>query len=675
MTFLEETFSAATAAPGHLRHQAAARAVLKTLLPESGTDIKGHLCSRQQLRAASGYDLRTREFEDLLRVLDSELRLITPTDTEGTDQASGGRQPPDSPSAPQNQGADAPCSPQKYYQLTHDYLVPSLRGWLTRKQRETRRGRAELRLAERAALWQTKKENRHLPAWWEWANIRLFARKRNWNPTQRKMMRAALKNYTVRGFVAVTAVCLVVLATFSVASYAIHRSQGLKGRSAFARIEAYLSSQVGIAPDKVYSLEQIQAQLSPDTALLAWLDPLEGQPDEEINDGQGVCLVRASGDPILINMEHSGPNDPWGKLGEYLLEDSLRKFSAAPENRDAHWESAANLVYVDRFRAVDKRLTAKSDLPEVKRLVVLPSGHLSGVPIEVLTDNRFAITYAPSATMFAQLREKGQASRRKKQDVVRLLALGGPSPTREFQPLGATIGKLKVLPDNLRGIGDGGFNTGRKPAGSKKWDIHEESFKENLVLAASTMGLIGSPFGQGPVLAGSTIFPGRLTIGPLPGIRWEVNAIAKLFSDSTVLLDQDASEKRLDKLAEAGQLRDYSFLHFAGHVQAIDRSSEFGIFILAEDPPPNAQVRDKARSRYEGWLTPKKFLEKWKLDADLVTLSTCNPTRSLYRTKNGDQWFAGSLLGSGARSILASLWEVDDAATSLLMVRFYQNLL
>jgi hypothetical protein len=33
-----------------------------------------------------------------------------------------------------------------------------------RKQKETRRGRAELRLAERAALWASKPENRHLPA-------------------------------------------------------------------------------------------------------------------------------------------------------------------------------------------------------------------------------------------------------------------------------------------------------------------------------------------------------------------------------------------------------------------------------------------------------------------------------------------------------------------------------
>ncbi len=64
----------------------------------------------------------------------------------------------------------------RYYQLTHDYLVHSLRDWLTRKQRETRRGRAELRLAERSALWSAKPENRHLPSVLEWANIRLLTR-------------------------------------------------------------------------------------------------------------------------------------------------------------------------------------------------------------------------------------------------------------------------------------------------------------------------------------------------------------------------------------------------------------------------------------------------------------------------------------------------------------------
>src|SRR5262249_15626478 len=135
VTFLEETFSAATAPPEHRYHQKAARAVLKVLSPESGTDIKGHMRSSAELLAASGHGSRPRDFEDLLRILDSELRLITPTDPEGKEAES------DPTSQVQTD--------QRYYQLTHDYLVHSLRDWLTRKQKETRRGRAELLLADR----------------------------------------------------------------------------------------------------------------------------------------------------------------------------------------------------------------------------------------------------------------------------------------------------------------------------------------------------------------------------------------------------------------------------------------------------------------------------------------------------------------------------------------------
>src|SRR6185437_1176294 len=107
VTFLEETFSSSTANPWHRLHQKAARAVLKSLLPESGTDIKGHMRSHADLLAASGYVNRPKDFEDLLRILDSEIRLITPTDPEG------------------KEGAEDSLSQvepgQKYYQLTHDY--------------------------------------------------------------------------------------------------------------------------------------------------------------------------------------------------------------------------------------------------------------------------------------------------------------------------------------------------------------------------------------------------------------------------------------------------------------------------------------------------------------------------------------------------------------------------
>jgi formylglycine-generating enzyme required for sulfatase activity len=150
--------------------------------------------SHQELLAASGYVARPRDFEALLRILDGELRLLTPTDPEGMESGAKAILPP---------------SGERYYQLTHDYLVPSLRDWLTRKQKETRRGRAELRLAERAALWQARPENRHLPAWWEWLNIRALTRQKDWTPPQRKMMRKATGYHLLRG--AVLAVLLAVL--------------------------------------------------------------------------------------------------------------------------------------------------------------------------------------------------------------------------------------------------------------------------------------------------------------------------------------------------------------------------------------------------------------------------------------------------------------------------------
>src|SRR5437667_12374117 len=93
---------------------------------------------------------------------------------------------------PGHEGAAGPRSGERgytrYYQLTHDYLVPSLRAWLTRKQKETRRGRAELLLADRAAVWSARPENRQLPALWRWFQIRPWTAARAWTPPQRKMM-------------------------------------------------------------------------------------------------------------------------------------------------------------------------------------------------------------------------------------------------------------------------------------------------------------------------------------------------------------------------------------------------------------------------------------------------------------------------------------------------------
>src|SRR5262249_26472534 len=96
----------------------------------------------------------------------------------------------------------------RYYQLTHDYLVHSLRDWLTRKQKETRRGRAELLLADRAAVWNARPENRQLPSLPQWLSIRLLTRKKDWTPPQHRLMRRAGRYHAFRGTLVVLALAL-----------------------------------------------------------------------------------------------------------------------------------------------------------------------------------------------------------------------------------------------------------------------------------------------------------------------------------------------------------------------------------------------------------------------------------------------------------------------------------
>jgi formylglycine-generating enzyme required for sulfatase activity len=173
--FLEATFASPGAPLKHRLHQRAAQAVLQALLPESGSDIKGQMRSESQLQQASGYAGRHDDFDNLLRTLDGELRLITPTDPAAAD----GNGPRDQPRA------------ERYYQLTHDYLVPSLRDWLTRKRRETPRGRAKLTLEEHAGLWSVRPLTRLLPSLLDWAGIVILTRHRDWTEPQRRMMRRA----------------------------------------------------------------------------------------------------------------------------------------------------------------------------------------------------------------------------------------------------------------------------------------------------------------------------------------------------------------------------------------------------------------------------------------------------------------------------------------------------
>jgi serine/threonine protein kinase/formylglycine-generating enzyme required for sulfatase activity len=277
VAFLEETFSAATAPPEHRYHQKAARGVLKALLPESGTDIKGHMRSYAELLEASGYGNRPSEFDGLLRILDGEIRLITPTEEgmrdegrgmKGENSATDGSGSPlishpsslpvDASPIPHPSSLIPHPSPVGYYQLTHDYLVHSLRHWLTHKQRETRRGRAELRLAERAALWQAKPENRHLPSCWEYLTSVWLVSAQNRTPSQQAMLGKAGRIHAVRWG---SALAILLLIGFVIANVIAAERQSSLRRQVATAVDAVQNNRGLAVPFTLRDLERLPRAL------------------------------------------------------------------------------------------------------------------------------------------------------------------------------------------------------------------------------------------------------------------------------------------------------------------------------------------------------------------------------------------------------------------------------
>ncbi|MCK5522759.1 MAG: CHAT domain-containing protein [Thiomargarita sp.] len=133
----------------------------------------------------------------------------------------------------------------------------------------------------------------------------------------------------------------------------------------------------------------------------------------------------------------------------------------------------------------------------------------------------------------------------------------------------------------------------------------------------------------------------------------EIKHIAKLYDNVTQLLNQDFTLKHF---SETLKKTTYSILHIASHGEFEKKSP----FLLT----------------YDGKLTINqlealiRFNKRRQEPLDLLTLSAC-------QTAVGDDQaalgLAGIALKAGAKSALASLWSVNDKATSLLMKKFYQE--
>jgi CHAT domain-containing protein len=141
----------------------------------------------------------------------------------------------------------------------------------------------------------------------------------------------------------------------------------------------------------------------------------------------------------------------------------------------------------------------------------------------------------------------------------------------------------------------------------------------------------------------------------LPNVLQELKNIQSQVLSSKELLNQDFTENNLRK-----NLVNSSFpiIHLATHGQFSSRVSD--TFLITWDGMLNLDsLTQLIQSRGQD-----KMLE-------LLILSACQTAVGDSRAALG---LAGMSVRAGARSTMASLWSIDDAATSLFMTEFYKRL-
>jgi CHAT domain-containing protein len=193
--------------------------------------------------------------------------------------------------------------------------------------------------------------------------------------------------------------------------------------------------------------------------------------------------------------------------------------------------------------------------------------------------------------------------------------------------------------------------------------------------------------GGAPAGAGSSVFS-RMRFAPLPGTGSEVRAIQEILPDSQVLLGAEAKESELRQVAGP------RILHLATHGFFLAgenrRNREARGVLLApagslpmSRPPENPLVRSGLAlasanqpkfGMEDGILTA---LETSLLDLSgtkLVVLSACETGVGETHRGTGVFGLRRAVTLAGAESLVMSLWNVPDVATSDFMVRYYERL-
>ena len=151
----------------------------------------------------------------------------------------------------------------------------------------------------------------------------------------------------------------------------------------------------------------------------------------------------------------------------------------------------------------------------------------------------------------------------------------------------------------------------------------------------------------------------------LPSASAEARALIDLVNDPAdmlALIGPDADRQRVLN----SPLSRFRILHFATHAMADSQDPALATLALsrwnASGEPADGDLR-----LYD--------ITQMQLNADLVVLSACDTALGREIAGEGPIGLSQAFLRSGARSVLASLWQVPDSSTAFLMREFYRHYL
>ena len=204
----------------------------------------------------------------------------------------------------------------------------------------------------------------------------------------------------------------------------------------------------------------------------------------------------------------------------------------------------------------------------------------------------------------------------------------------------------------------------RAPAGGGALILADPAYDER-ALAARPADAAASP-SRGAALRAYAAKQRIGALGSLPGTRQEAALVAKALEPGRAVVDVRLGAQANEHDVKTLDLTRYGRLHFATHGVLAD-----DVPYLREPALVLSQVGDLQGE--DGFLTMSE-IAGLKLRAELTVLSACQTGLGREVTGEGTMSLARVFMHAGSRSVVVSLWRVEDRATAALMGRMYRGL-